>query len=75
MKASEYAKMSTVDLQSELQKLKAQLFSLRFDLAAGKLENTALLSSCKKDIARVSTIIRQRELNIAEEPVKGKKAK
>lgn len=75
MKATEYAKMSTNDLQSELQKLKAQLFSLRFDLAAGKLENTALLASCKKDIARVCTIIRQRELNIAAEPVKGKKAK
>ena len=74
MKASEYAKMSTADLQSELAKLKAQLFNLRFQLAAGQLTNTGLLTSCKKDIARVSTIIRQRELNIAEEP-SGKKAK
>ena len=74
MKASEYAKMSTADLQSELAKLKAQLFNLRFQLAAGQLTNTGLLTSCKKDIARVSTIIRQRELNIAQEPT-GKKAK
>lgn len=75
MKASEYSKMSTADLQSELVKLKAQLFNLRFQLTAGQLTNTALLSSCKKDIARVSTIIRQRELNIASEPTTGKKAK
>lgn len=73
MKASEYAKMSTADLQTELAKLKAQLFNLRFQAAAGQLANNSLLSSCKKDIARVSTIIRQRELNIAQEPA-GKKA-
>lgn len=74
MKASEYAKKSTADLQSELTKLKAQLFNLRFQLAAGQLANNALLNACKKDIARVSTILRQRELNIAEEPATGKKA-
>ena len=74
MKASEYAKKSTVDLQQELTKLKAQLFNLRFQLAAGQLTTNALLNACKKDIARVSTILRQRELNIAEEPAKGKKA-
>lgn len=74
MKATEYVKMSTADLQSELAKLKAQLFNLRFQLAAGQLTNTGLLSACKKDIARVSTIIRQRELNIAQEPA-GKRAK
>lgn len=74
MKSSDYAKMSTVDLQAELTKLKAQLFNLRFQLAAGQLTNNSLVSACKKDIARVSTLIRQRELKIAVEPT-GKKAK
>lgn len=69
MKASKYYEMSTNDLTSELAKLKAQLFNLRFQLAAGQLTNNSLLSSCKKDIARVKTIIRQRELNISVEPV------
>ncbi|MBQ9145584.1 MAG: 50S ribosomal protein L29 [Clostridia bacterium] len=73
MKANDYAKMTMADLQSELTKLKAQLFNLRFQLAAGQLTNNSLIASCKKDIARVSTIIRQRELNIAVEP--SKKAK
>lgn len=73
MKANDYAKMTMADLQSELTKLKAQLFNLRFQLAAGQLTNNSLIASCKKDIARVSTIIRQRELNIAVDP--SKKAK
>ncbi len=69
MKAKKYYEMSTNDLTSELSKLKVQLFNLRFQLAAGQLTNNAQLSNCKKDIARVKTIIRQRELNISAEPV------
>lgn len=68
MKAKKYYEMSTNDLVSELAKLKMQLFNLRFQLAAGQLANNQQLSSCKRDIARVKTIIRQRELNISVEP-------
>jgi large subunit ribosomal protein L29 len=69
MKAKKYYEMSTDDLTSELAKLKVQLFNFRFQLAAGQLANNAQLSNCKRDIARVKTIIRQRELNISAEPV------
>ncbi len=73
MKASNYSKMSTADLQVELSKLKNQLFNLRFQLAAGQQTNNQSLQACKRDIARVKTIIRQRELNIASEPNTAKK--
>lgn len=73
MKASNYIKMSTAELNDELAKLKGQLFNLRFQLASGQLTNNQALVACKKDIARVQTIIRQRELNIAEEPTALKK--
>lgn len=73
MKASNYIKMSTAELNDELAKLKGQLFNLRFQLASGQLTNNQALVVCKRDIARVQTIIRQRELNIAEEPTAPKK--
>lgn len=73
MKASNYIKMTTAELNNELAKLKSQLFNLRFQLASGQLTNNQALVACKKDIARVQTIIRQRELNIAEEPTALKK--
>ncbi len=69
MKTKKYYEMSTNDLTSELAKLKVQLFNFRFQLAAGQLANNAQLANCKRDIARVKTIIRQRELNISAEPI------
>ena len=74
MKASNYVKMSTADLKQELAKLKGQLFNLRFHLASGQQTNNQALVACKKDIARVNTIIRQRELHLSEEPT-AKKSK
>jgi len=74
MKAKKYQDMSSADLTAELAKLKAKLFNLRFQHSAGQLNNTCELSNCKKDIARVKTVLRQRELNISAEPV-DKKAK
>ena len=50
------------ELDTDLKAKKSELFNLRFQLAIGQLENTAAISECKKDIARVKTIIRQREL-------------
>ncbi|MBR2984297.1 MAG: 50S ribosomal protein L29 [Clostridia bacterium] len=76
MKANRYNEMATADLTAELAKLKAKLFNLRFQHSAGQLKNTCELGNCKKDIARVKTVLRLRELNPALEPVKGaKKAK
>ena len=54
---------TTAELDTDLKKKKSELFNLRFQLATGQLENSAAIRECKKEIARVKTIIRQRELN------------
>ena len=63
MKASEIREMSVEELQSKLTEHKEELFNLRFQLAVNQLENSSRIGAVKKDIARVSTILRQRELN------------
>ena len=50
------------ELDTDLKAKKSELFNLRFQLATGQLQNTAAINECRKDIARVKTIIRQREL-------------
>ena len=51
------------DLNAKLGDLKAELFNLRFQLATGQLENTARIRQVRKTIARIKTVIRERELN------------
>ena len=65
MKASEIREMSSEKLQTKLTELKEELFNLRFQLAVNQLENSSRIGAVKKDIARVSTILRQRELDSA----------
>ena len=48
--------------ETDLKAKKSELLNLRFQLATGQLENTAAIRECKKDIARVKTIMRQREM-------------
>lgn len=62
MKTEEIRKQSTEELQNELTALKEQLFKLRFRHATKQLENPVQLRTVKRDIARVHTILRQREL-------------
>ena len=62
MKASELRDLSVEELQTKLTELKTELFNLRFQLAVNQLENSNRLGAVKKDIARVSTVIRQRQL-------------
>ena len=50
------------ELNTDLNDRKSELFNLRFQKATGQLENTAAIRECKKSIARVKTVIRQREL-------------
>ena len=64
MKASELRDLTVEELQTKLTELKEELFNLRFQLAVNQLENTSRSGAVKKDIARVSTILRQRELGI-----------
>ena len=52
---------------SELRKAKAELFNLRFQSATGQLANNSRLRAVRKDIARIYTVIRERELGIIEE--------
>ena len=66
MKANEYMKMTSSDLEKELVELKSELFKLRFQLATNGLENPMKIRNTKKDIARIKTILREKELNEAE---------
>ena len=66
MKASELRDMSVEELQTKLTELKEELFNLRFQLAVNQLENSSRISAVKKDIARISKVLSQMELNGAE---------
>lgn len=61
MKPSDIRELSELELNEKLRDLKAELFNLRFQHAINQLENPIRLNIVKKDIARVKTIIRQRE--------------
>ncbi|MEE1421036.1 MAG: 50S ribosomal protein L29 [Eggerthellaceae bacterium] len=63
MKAAEIRELSAEDLQSKLKDARAELFNLRFQMATGQLENTARIAQVKKDIARIQTEMRARELS------------
>lgn len=54
------------ELRKMLGDLKSELFNLRFSNATGQLANPMALDTCKKNIARVNTILRERELGISE---------
>ncbi|OPJ54887.1 50S ribosomal protein L29 [Alkalithermobacter paradoxus] len=62
MKAKDLRDMTSQELGQKLNELKGELFNLRFQLATGQLENTAQVKFVKKNIARVKTILREREL-------------
>ena len=63
MKAKELRELKSEELIVKLNDFKSELFSLRFQLATGQLENTARIKMVKKDIARVKTILAERKLN------------
>lgn len=66
MRASEIREKNILELNKELGELKSELFKLRFQLATNQLENPMKLKDVKKSIARVKTIIREKELSGAE---------
>ena len=63
MKAKELRDLTSEELMNKLNDFKSELFSLRFQLATGQLENTARIKMVKKDIARVKTVLAERKLN------------
>lgn len=62
MKNSKLKEMSSPELEKELSELKSELFKLRFSLATNGLDNPLKVKEVRKDIARVKTILREREL-------------
>ena len=62
MKAKEFKQMTNDELVKKLESLKEELFNLRFRHATGQLENPNVISGVKKDIARVKTVLREREI-------------
>lgn len=67
MKVKEIRQMSDKELNNKLLDLKSELFNLRFQLATGQLDNPMRIKVVRKNIARVKTIIRERELGIGKE--------
>ena len=63
MKAKEIREMSVAELQSKLADLKKDLFTLRMQHATNQLDNPLKIDSVKKDIARIKTIIREKEIS------------
>lgn len=63
MKAREIREMKNEELNVKLGELKQELFNLRFNHATGQLTNPMQINTCKKDIARIKTILKERELN------------
>ncbi len=73
--AAELRSVSAEDLAEKLAEAKEELFNLRFQNATGQLDNTARLRAVRKDIARIYTVMRERELGIVEDStVEGAKA-
>lgn len=62
MKPADIRELSNEELQAKLKECRAELFNLRFQMATGQLDNTARVKLVKKDIARVLTEIRAREV-------------
>jgi large subunit ribosomal protein L29 len=63
-KATELRQLGDEDLVKKLSEAKEELFNLRFQAATGQLENNSRLKTVRKDIARIYTLMRERELGI-----------
>ena len=65
-KVRKFSDRTDAELNDKLKELKSELFNLRFQNATGQLQNPMQIGLCKKDIARVKTLLRERELAQAE---------
>ncbi len=68
IRAHELDELNSVDLEARLREAKEELFNLRFQAATGQLESHGRLHTVKKDIARIYTVVRERELGIRTAP-------
>ena len=65
MKLNELRELSTAELEEKLAQSKQELFNLRFSHATGQLNNPKQLTNCKRDIARIKTVLRERQIKKA----------
>ena len=66
MKALKLRELTTQELNEKIGELRSELFNLRFQQATGQLNNPMSIRECRKNIARVNTILRERELERAQ---------
>jgi large subunit ribosomal protein L29 len=66
--ASELRELSGEDLVARAREAKAELFNLRFQMATGQLDNNRRLRTVRHDIARIYTVMRERELGLSAAP-------
>lgn len=64
MKVNELRDLTDAELNKKFEESKDELFKLRFQMATGQLDNPMKLKECRRKIARVKTIMRERELGI-----------
>jgi large subunit ribosomal protein L29 len=69
VKAAELRELSDEELVTRLREAKAELFNLRVQAATGQLENHGRLQIVRREIARVYTIMRERELGLSAAPI------
>ena len=68
--AAEIRDLADEELVSRLGEAKEELFNLRFQVATGQLDNNRRLQHVRRDIARIYTVMRERELGIVRETTK-----
>lgn len=66
--AHEFRELNPEELGNRLTEAKEELFNLRFQMATGQLTNNRRLRTVKRDIARIYTVIRERELGLSVVP-------
>jgi large subunit ribosomal protein L29 len=66
--ATELRELGDEELVTRLRESKEELFNLRFQVATGQLDNNRRLQTVRRDIARIYTVMRERELGIRTEP-------
>ena len=69
--AGELRELTDDELTDKLRESKEELFNLRFQMATGQLDNNRRLRAVRHDIARIYTILRERELGLSVAPTEG----
>ncbi len=70
MKSAKYHEMSVAELEEQEKELKTELFNLRFQHAIGQLGNTGRIGDVKRSIAKVLTVMREKELGLTSSVVR-----